>query len=275
MIDRGDLFSKYCNSIIPIGHIFKNKRNLPIDSKYVLPGKVKGKKIFIFPCATAFILKIDENKTQLITANHAFPVIEKNIDLGLFVVPQSDTPYELSFITRDDIKAYPGVKEFFPLPNQDICVFEVDTPEFLYYSKPKPIHLNPDFRIGDPVCTIGYPFIGYDGTDQRGIPNIRFVNRLTSAYLSSIWIENDTLTLEFDNYVGPGNSGGPLFNLRTGSVIGVVTSIRTEPNMIDPKIKNTTTFSHATSVIELNRARKKFPDIPDFGCSHCYRKSTN
>ena len=273
MIDRGSLFSKYCNSIIPIGHIFNDKRNLPINAKYLLPGKIKGKKIFVFPCATAFILKIDEDKTQLVTANHAFPDIEKNIDLGLFVVPQTNTLYELSFITMNDIKAYPGVKEFFLLPNQDICIFEVDTPEFLFYSKPRPVPLGPDFKIGDPVCTIGYPFIGFDGRDQQGVPNFRFVNRLTSAHLSSTWIENDTVILEFDNYVGPGNSGGPLFNLRTGSVIGVVTSTRTESNPNNPFIKSMTTFSHATYIAELNRACQKFSNIPDLICSHCHSKN--
>jgi len=274
MKNRSELFSKYCNSVIPIGHIFNKTRKLPIDSKYLLPGKIEGSEILVFPTATAFVLKIDENKTQLVTANHAFPEIEKNVDIALFIVPQANTPYELTPFSMNDLETYSGVRDFIRLPNQDICVFEVDTPEALYKLKSKPIPLGSDFQIGDPVCTIGYPFIGFDGTDQKGVPNFRFVNRLTSAHLSSIWVENnETLIMEFDNYIGPGNSGGPLFNLRTGAVIGIVTATRTESNPNYPQLQNMTTFSHATYITELNRARQKFPNIPDFGCSHCYGKN--
>lgn len=273
MKNRGEIFTKYRNSVLPIGIGFYKNKNRSIDPKYLMQGKIDGEKVSVLPTASAFILKIDENTTQLVTANHAFPNIKKgDNDLFIFVVPNSENPCELSRINRDDVKAYPGIKDYLRLPDQDICIFEVDTPERLYQLKPRALPIGPDFQIGDPVFTMGYPFIGYEGTDQKGISNFRFVNRLTSAYLSSIWIENDTLIMEFDNYVGPGNSGGPLINLRTGSVIGIVTTTRTEANPNFPGFENMTTFSHATYITELNRAREKFSNIPDFGCHHCYSK---
>lgn len=272
MKNRTELFLKYSNSVIPIGHIFNKTENIPIDSKYLIPWCRRGKKVFIFPAATAFILKIDKDITQLVTANHAFPEIEKNIDIALFLIPQAETPADLRPFPVSEIKIYSGLRSYKRLPRQDICVFEIDTPEVLFHLKPKPIPLGLDFLIGDPVFTMGYPFIGFEGTYQNGLPNYHFVNRLTSAHLSSIWVEsNETLIMEFDNYVGPGNSGGPLFSLRTGQVIGIVTSVRTEPIPNFPQLQNTTTFSHATYVSELNRACQKFPNLPKFGeCLHCY-----
>jgi hypothetical protein len=272
MKNRSELFEKYSNSVIPIGHIFNETENIPIDKNYLIPWCKSGKEIFIFPAATAFILKINKDITQLVTANHAFPEIEKNVDIALFLFPPAESPADLRPFPVNEIKIYSGLKNYKRLPQQDICVFEIVTPDFLFKLNPKPIPLGLDFLIGDPVFTMGYPFIGFEGTDRNRRRHYHFVNRLTSAHLSSIWVEkNETLVMEFDNYVGPGNSGGPLFSLRTGQVIGIVTAIRTEPIPNFPELQTTTTFSHATYVSELNRARQIFPNLPNFGgCSHCY-----
>jgi S1-C subfamily serine protease len=131
---------------------------------------------------------------------------------------------------------------------QDVCLFDVDTPEAIYLLQPTPIPLGVDYMVGDEVCTIGYPFIGYEGTMTAGKRDMRIVERLTCAHLSAIWPHRGTLTLEFDNYVGPGNSGGPLINIRTGAAIGVVTWSR-----IERQHHSVTSFSHATSVLELGQ----------------------
>jgi hypothetical protein len=90
MKNRSELFEKYSNSVIPIGHIFNETENIPIDKDYLIPWCKSGKEIFIFPAATAFILKIDKDITQLVTANHAFPEIEKKlISLSLLSLQQN------------------------------------------------------------------------------------------------------------------------------------------------------------------------------------------
>ncbi len=200
------------------------------------------------------MLSIDEDRTLLATANHAFPDLQfDEVDICVIVPEYLKCPYEVS---QDDLKPYVGATDFIRLEEQDICVFEVDTPEALFMQHPIPIPLSFDFKVGDEVCTIGFPFIGYEGRITDGRRDVRFVERLTCAHLSAIWPDRGTLTLEFDNYVGPGNSGGPLINVRTGAAIGVVTWSRLEKQSV-------TTFSHATCILELDQARERFPDLPE------------
>jgi hypothetical protein len=254
-----DIFRTYAFAVIPIGWAYGGEVDkVPVHPDMLLEGKYVGKPVNVFPCATAFVLSIDEERTLLVTANHAFPDLQRDKAEVCVIIPEYlKCPYEVSM---DDFSAYPGAINYLRFPEQDICVFEVDTPEALYMQNPVPLPLSFGFEVGDEVCTIGYPFIGYEGRVTDGRRDIRFVERLTYAHLSAIWPDRGTLTLEFDNYVGPGNSGGPLINVRTGAAIGVVTWSR-----IEEKYHSVTTFSHATCIIELDRARDRFPDIPDIG----------
>jgi len=258
-LDLTDIFYNYAMSVVPIGWAYYGEVDkAPVHRDVLMEGRYKGQPLNAFPCATAFLLSIDEDRTCLVTANHAFPDMQRDKAEICVIVPSFlKCPYEVS---PDDIKAYPGVNDFIRLEEQDICVFEVDTPEALYVQHPTPLPLSFDFKVGDEVCTIGYPFIGYEGRVTAGRRDFRFVERLTCAHLSAIWPDRDILTLEFDNYVGPGNSGGPLINVRTGAVIGVVTWSR-----VEAQHHSVTTFSHATCVVELDQARDKFPDLPDIG----------
>lgn len=254
-----DIFYTYASSVIPIGWVYYEEVDkISVPREMLLEGTCKGQPANVFPCATAFLLSIDEDRTRFVTANHAFPDLQRDkAEACVITLPFSKCPYEVS---PDDIKVYLGITDFIRLEEQDICVFEVDTPETLYTQHPIPLPLSFGFRVGDEVCTIGYPFIGYEGRVTDGIRDMRFVERLTCAHLSAIWPDRDTFILEFDNYIGPGNSGGPLINVGTGAVIGVVTWSR-----VEEKHHSVTTFSHATCIVELNRARDKFPDIPDIG----------
>lgn len=262
-MDLADIFHTYASSVIPIGWAYHGEIDkAPVHRDMLLEGRDKGQPVNVFPCATAFLLSIDEDRTRFVTANHAFPDLQRDkAEVCVIPIALSDVlKYPYDEASPHNIKAYPGVTDFIRLEEQDVCVFEVDTPEDLYTLKPNPIPLSFDFKIGDEVCTIGYPFIGYGGRVTAGRRDMHFVERLTCAHLSAIWFDRDTLTLEFDNYVGPGNSGGPLINVRTGAAIGVVTWSR-----VEKQHRSVTTFSHATCIWELKRARDKFPDLADIG----------
>jgi len=254
-LNLSDVFYTYAKSVIPIGWAYHGDINqIPIPRNMLLEARHEGRHINIFPCATVFLLSIDYDRTRFVTANHAFPDLQRdNAEVCVLVPDFTKCPFEVS---QDDLMPYLGVIDFMRLEDQDICIFDVNTPETLFTQQPTPLPLSCDRRVGDEVCTIGYPFIGYEGRFTEGRRDIRFVERLTYAHLSSIWPDRGTLTLEFDNYVGPGNSGGPLINIRTGAAIGVVTWSRLEEQ------RNVTTFSHASCISELERARVKFPDLP-------------
>lgn len=256
-MDLTDIFHNYAMSVVPIGWAYYGEIDkVPVPRDMLLEARDEGKPVNVFPCATAFLISIDEDRTRFVTANHAFPDLQlEKVGICVIVPEYFKCPYEVSM---DDLKPYLGVMDFIRLEEQDICVFEVDTPETLYMQHPTPLPLSFDFKVGDEVCTIGYPFIGYEGRVTDGRRDIRFVERLTYAHLSAIWPNRGILTLEFDNYIGPGNSGGPLINVRTGAVIGVVTWSR-----VEHQHHSVTTFSHATCIVELEAARDKFPDLPD------------
>ncbi len=187
-----DIFYTYATSIVPIGWAyFGEAGEVPVHRDMLMEGRCKGQPVNVFPCATAFLLSIDENKACFVTANHAFPDSQRdNAEACVIVPPFSKCPYEVS---PEDIKAYPGVTDFVCLEKQDICVFEVDTPEALYNQHPTPIPLSFGFQVGDEVCTIGYPFIGYEGSVTAGRRDFRFVARLTCAHLSAIWPDRGVL----------------------------------------------------------------------------------
>jgi len=253
-LNLSDIFYTYANSVIPIGWAYHGNANqTPIPRNMLLEARHEGLPINVFPCATAFLVSIDYDRTRFVTANHAFPDLQRdNAEVRVIVPDFVKCPFE---VTQDDFKAYLSVIDFVRLEDQDICIFDVNTPEALYNQQPTPLTLGRNKRVGDEVCTIGYPFIGYEGTFTEGRRDVRFVERLTYAHLSAIWPDRGALTLEFDNYVGPGNSGGPLINIRTGAAIGVVTWSRLEEQHI-------TTFSHASCIEELEWARVKFPNLP-------------
>ena len=253
-MNASDTFYTYAKSVIPIGWAYHGDTNkMPIPRNMLLEARHEGLHLNIFPCATAFLVSIDYDRTRFVTANHAFPDLHRdNAEVCVIVPDFMKCPFE---VTQDDLKAYLGAIDFVRLEDQDICIFDVNTPEALYNQQPTPLTLGRDKRVGDEVCTIGYPFIGYEGTFTEGRRDVRFVERLTYAHLSAIWPDRGALTLEFDNYVGPGNSGGPLINIRTGATIGIVNWSRLEEQHI-------TTFSHASCIEELEWARVRFPNLP-------------
>lgn len=253
-MEVADIFSKYASSVVAIGWAyFKKVEDINVPQKMLLEGRYKGQTVNVLPCASSFVLSIDENRTLLATANHAFPNPEIDEATICLIIMSNKCAYEL---TMKDVAAYPGFLRYTRFDEQDMCLFEVETPEALYLQSPSPFTLSCDFKVGDEVCSIGYPFIGFEGYAQ-GQRNIRFIERLTCAHLCSVWpdVKKRTLVIEFDNYIGPGNSGGPLINVRNGAAIGVVTATRKEGISM-------TTFSQANCIIEFDDVRHDFPSIP-------------
>ncbi len=274
-----EIFSKYRSSILPIGYSYLK---LPKKHKkeFFLKGKYRGQEIYSIPSATAFIAKISEESTIFITANHVIPKNTSQINsLVLFILPNPDSPINIKQVTREDVKAYcyffdneksaseDQIIKYQRLENEDLFVCEINTPEALWKKRIIPPKFTDSFRVGNQVCTIGYPFVGFDYFNRSGIAQIRFVDRVTSAILSSCYFYNETLTMEFDNYVGPGNSGGPLFDIRSGGVIGIVTSSQCELGSPQP-------VSYATSINEIAKIRHEFENLPKIKCDlRCIKSS--
>lgn len=109
---------------------------------------------------------------------------------------------------------------------------------------PVPLGDSDSVRIGETSVAVGNPF-GLTNTVTRGI---------ISAKNRTIGLGPFDNFLQTDASVNPGNSGGPLFNIR-GEVIGINTAIRSETGQ----------SSGLNFAIPINEAKKLIPDLKKYG----------
>lgn len=100
----------------------------------------------------------------------------------------------------------------------DLAVIKVDTDSS--YLHPLPIGNSSTLRVGDQVAAIGNPF-GLSGSMTSGI--VSQLGRLLSEPGTSSFSIPDII--QTDAAVNPGNSGGPLLNMK-GEVVGINTAIQ-------------------------------------------------
>jgi len=99
----------------------------------------------------------------------------------------------------------------------DIALLEIKDfsyPELFNYSIPFVIADVNSVKIGDESFTLGFPLGDILGTQSR----------FSSGVVNSLYgLQDDPRLLQISNPLQPGNSGGPLFNLK-GELIGIVVS---------------------------------------------------
>lgn len=103
-------------------------------------------------------------------------------------------------------------------PYTDLAVIKVDVNPSLLH--PLPIGDSSALRVGDQVAAIGNPF-GLSGSMTSGI--VSQLGRLLSTPGTASFSIPDVI--QTDAAVNPGNSGGPLLNMK-GQVIGITTAIQ-------------------------------------------------
>lgn len=103
-------------------------------------------------------------------------------------------------------------------PYTDLAVIKVDVNPSLLH--PLPLGDSSNLRVGDQVAAIGNPF-GLSGSMTSGI--VSQLGRLLSTPGTASFSIPDVI--QTDAAVNPGNSGGPLLNMK-GQVIGINTAIQ-------------------------------------------------
>lgn len=103
-------------------------------------------------------------------------------------------------------------------PFTDLAVISVDVNPSLLH--PLPLGDSSNLRVGDQVAAIGNPF-GLSGSMTSGI--VSQLGRLLSTPGTASFSIPDVI--QIDAAVNPGNSGGPLLNMK-GQVVGVTTAIQ-------------------------------------------------
>jgi serine protease Do len=97
---------------------------------------------------------------------------------------------------------------------------------------------------GDAIATAGFPLRGWH--DKSIFPNLfsGIVSQVTAQYLDDKGWKIQLLILDVS--VHPGNSGGPVFNARTGELLGIVSSQRLRTLNVNKQLAGTNDFSIQT-----------------------------
>ncbi len=103
-------------------------------------------------------------------------------------------------------------------PYSDLAIIKVDSQDITL--QPVVLGVSSDLTVGEPVAAMGNPF-GLSDTLTAGI--ISALERTMEAAGNYVIID----IIQIDAAVNPGNSGGPLVNLK-GQVVGVNTAIQSE-----------------------------------------------
>jgi len=127
----------------------------------------------------------------------------------------------------------------------DIAVIKVDSQVTTLH--PVVLGASSDLTVGDPVAAMGNPF-GLSDTLTAGI--VSSVERTMEATGGYVIID----IIQIDAAVNPGNSGGPLVNLK-GQVVGVNTAIQSE----------TGTFTGIGFAIPSDTVKREIDDLIESG----------
>lgn len=126
----------------------------------------------------------------------------------------------------------------FVYPEIDLSVIYIEEEFYsqgdnVYLSKDDYIRVDPNFRpIGTEVAVLGYPLCVLDFEDKDvAKPKLGdIILRVDTGVINSKYnTSKDVSRYEFTIAFNPGNSGGPIFDWRTGQVLSIVHGYRSVP----------------------------------------------
>jgi len=104
---------------------------------------------------------------------------------------------------------------------------------------------------GEEVAICGYPLASTQTLPQNGAVALTLNIRVAAGIISSQQVNNGSKHLEVDFPILPGNSGGPLFSVRSGRVLGLASATFSAVN-------NNTTIGHLGIIKDIRNA---WPDL--------------
>jgi V8-like Glu-specific endopeptidase len=184
---------------------------------------------------------------RMITASH---VIDNKQATGELAKHKEGDAYY--FIKRDDEGTWhyrfftPALnKELFLYPDIDLAIIYLDdgfyqNGETIYTQKDDYIRIDETFHpIGTDMAVLGYPLCKLDFVNgDINNPNLgNILLRADSGIINCRYHISATTNLyEFTVAFNPGNSGGPIYNWRTGKLISIVHGFRATPTNMNEHI---------------------------------------
>lgn len=202
--------------------IFKNVEGSVVSISVTLPGGGGAQ-------GSGFVF---DNKGNIVTNNH---------------VVEGATAIDVTFLNGDTVTAKLVGRDAYA----DLAVIQVDTSS--RQLKPVPLGDSDKLQVGDPILAIGNPF-GLSGSMSAGI--VSQLGRETQGTGGYMIID----LIQIDAVVNPGNSGGPLLNMR-GEVVGVNTLIFSQSGGFEGvglSIPSSTVKRVATSLISTGQYKHPY-----------------
>lgn len=159
-----------------------------------------------------------KSKTNLATDVKAtasgFLISEDGLVITSYHVVESANKIEIAFPSKNLTKqASLKIKDI----NNDLAILEINDFQYSEISDekiPYPLADINSVKVGQEVFTLGFPLGSIMGSKSR----------LSTGRINSIYgIQEDPRLFQIGNPLQPGNSGGPLFNMK-GELVGVVVS---------------------------------------------------
>lgn len=94
----------------------------------------------------------------------------------------------------------------------DVALLKITTPPVIRLSN-NILSTHDSYNVGSSVCYLGFPFAG------NGLHPVKFSQSIISSKLVN---ENNTKQYQLDSMVHEGNSGGPLIDVQTNQIIGII-----------------------------------------------------
>lgn len=177
------------------------------------------------------------------TANHVLDSMAKNNEANFLRV----------YLYNDSQKRGYAATIIAQSPKYDLALLQIEGTDFPYLEK----GTSSGLREGDEIAFSGYPYgllLGMRVTTHRGIissisPNILPVvsaKELSPAIKRALASKYNILHLDAVAY--PGHSGGPLFDPKSGKVLGIITSGLFKEVQGETKFKLPTGISYAIPI---------------------------
>ncbi len=170
-------------------------------------------------------------------------------------------------------------KDLFLYPEVDLGIINLDEKFYEHTSKDDYIRIDPNFKnIGTGVSVLGYPLCKLDFLEADvNKPNLGNILLRTDSGVINCRYRPGGLAhfYEFTLAFNPGNSGGPIFDYRTGKLVSIVHGYKVIPikvieHTLSDQLKNTngikeypnsTYLENVNAVYSLGYATPSFIEI--------------
>lgn len=158
--------------------------------------------ITLKPLGTAFLCHKDG---LFLTCGHILDLTKKYH----LVLPNNIN--EFNYITLKNIRSFEVIIKQYDSLN-DVALLEVKNNNDLKSNFQMRVREEP-ILVGESICYLGYPFLNLD---------LHNLTASKSIISSKVKFDNGTNQYQIDSIVHEGSSGGPLIDLKTNSIIGII-----------------------------------------------------